>query len=422
MTFECQNENCSKESTLHCPKCVALKIDEAESAFCSQECFKSCWPTHKQLHKIAMDNERMKAAQKRAFDSYPFTGELRPGFVSPMQDVPNHIQKPDYAADGTPYSERAVRGSNKVTPITGKNLEKLKVVCRLAAEILQLCGSMCQPGVTPDQINQAVHAATVEADAYPSPLNYRGFPKSVCISVNEVICHGIPDNRPLVEGDIVNCDVTAFKDGYHGDCNATFYVGKCDAASKKLVECTRACLAAAIAMVKPGVMYRDIGKPISRIAKKNKFSVVKSYCGHGIGTLFHCAPNIPHYANNKGVGIMREGHVFTIEPMINAGTWKDRLWPDDWTAVTEDGRRSAQFEHTMIVTKKGVEVLTMTPTFDVVRNPPPEALDHTGATTVKAPAHLAKHAQAVGVTVAIESTVAEPTTAVEQTADDNATN
>jgi methionyl aminopeptidase len=177
--------------------------------------------------------------------------------------------------------------------------------------------------------------------------------------VNEVICHGIPDARPFADGDIVNLDVTVYTaDGFHSDLNETYLVGAVDARGRKLVEAAYECLRAAVAAVRPGVMYQDLGKPITRLAGAAGFSVVTAYCGHGVGRLFHCAPNVPHYAKNKAPGIMRVGHIFTIEPMINEGGPGDELWPDGWTAVTRDGKRSAQFEHTLLVTETGVEVLT----------------------------------------------------------------
>ena len=198
----------------------------------------------------------------------------------------------------------------------------------------------------------------MERDVYPSPYNYFNFPKSVCTSVNEVICHGIPDQRELENGDIVNVDVTAFLGGYNGDLNETFCVGDVDDESKKLIQTAHDCLMSALDICKPGTRYRDIGDLITRHAQSKGCSVVKTYCGHGIGSLFHCGPNIPHYSGNKAVGVMKEGHVFTIEPMINAGIWKDKTWPDGWTAVTEDGKRSAQFEHSVVVTSSGVDILT----------------------------------------------------------------
>ena len=176
--------------------------------------------------------------------------------------------------------------------------------------------------------------------------------------MNEVICHGIPDFRPLQDGDIVNVDVSVYFDGYHADLNETYLVGNVDEKGRKLVNTTRECLQKAIQACKPGVQYRDLGDIIEKHAKANGLSVVRTYCGHGVHRLFHCAPNIPHYAKNKAIGTMKVGHVFTIEPMINEGVWQDMTWPDDWTSTTVDGRRSAQFEHTLIITETGAEVLT----------------------------------------------------------------
>lgn len=186
------------------------------------------------------------------------------------------------------------------------------------------------------------------------------FPKSVCTSVNEVICHGIPDSRILLDGDIVNLDVSLYHGGYHGDLNETYYVGPAglSKANIHLVETTRECLRLAIETVKPGLPFRNIGNTIEKYAKEQKCSVITTYCGHGINTLFHCAPNIPHYAKNKAVGVAKPGMCFTIEPMISVGSPKDTTWPDNWTSVTRDGARTAQFEHTLLVTDDGCEVLT----------------------------------------------------------------
>ena len=217
-------------------------------------------------------------------------------------------------------------------------------------------------GVTTDEIDRVIHEACVERDVYPSPLNYYNFPKSVCTSVNEVICHGIPDFREVEDGDVVNLDVTVYnRGGYHGDLNETFNVGNVDDEGKKLVRTAFDCLSAALAMVKPGTLYRDLGTAIHKTSRKDGrgCSVVRTYCGHGIGSLFHTSPNVPHYHRNKAKGTMRVGHVFTVEPMINLGGYDDVTWGDNWTAVTADGSRSAQFEHTVLVTEGGCEILTM---------------------------------------------------------------
>lgn len=239
-----------------------------------------------------------------------------------------------------------------------EDLKKLRKASRIAREALDAGHAAVAPGVTTEAIDEIVHNYIINAGAYPSPLNYYGFPRSCCTSVNEIICHGIPDTRPLQEGDIVNLDVTAYYEGFHGDLNETYFVGKVSESSKLLVKATYDALQKAIDYCKPNAMYRECGNIISNHVEPLGYSVVRSYTGHGIGGVFHQAPQVPHYRQNKAVGFMKKGHVFTIEPMVNQGTWKDFTWRDKWTSSTCDGQRSAQFEHTMIVTDDGVEVLT----------------------------------------------------------------
>ncbi len=198
----------------------------------------------------------------------------------------------------------------------------------------------------------------IENKAYPSPLNYYNFPKSVCVSVNEVICHGIPDRRQFQNGDIVNIDLSIYVNGYHSDLNETYLVGDVDDEGKHLTKSAYNSLMKAIDICKPGTLYKELGNVIAKYIESEGLSIVKTYCGHGIGKLFHCNPNVPHYKNNKAIGSMKPGHIFTIEPMINVGTWKDMTWNDNWTAVTADGKRSAQFEHTLLITEDGCEILT----------------------------------------------------------------
>ncbi|EED78595.1 predicted protein [Postia placenta Mad-698-R] len=248
------------------------------------------------------------------------------------------------------------------TPIrilNAEEIEKMRTVCRLAREVLDIAASHVRPGITTDEIDEIVHNETIKRNAYPSPLNYRGYPKSVCTSINEVICHGIPDQRRLQEGDIINIDVTLYYDGFHGDLNETYPVGRINEDTQKLLRTARQSLDEAIKLCKPGALFRDLGKTIEPIARANNCAVVRTYCGHGIHELFHCAPNVPHYAKNKAVGTMKPGMIFTIEPMINLGhNWDLVHWPDDWTATTVDGKPSAQFEDTLVITETGVEVLT----------------------------------------------------------------
>eukprot|EP00884_Botryococcus_braunii_P001642 jgi/Botrbrau1/11479/Bobra.0360s0006.1 len=352
---------CAAPSRLQCPKCLELEIPKARSCFCSQDCFKLAWAEHKKIHKSKdawLYCTNRGAGRSRVMPAFNWTGPLRPYVISPTRTVPDHIPKPDYALTGVPKIEIESRQQKSVSIRTPKEIEKIRAACRLGREVLDKAHAAIRPGITTDEIDRIVHEATVEAGAYPSPLNYWNFPKSVCTSVNEVICHGIPDRRELEDGDIVNVDVTAYLDGYHGDLNETYVVGNVDPVSKSLLKTTAEALDLAIAAVKPGVRFRDIGAIIQQHVRSKDFSVVKSYCGHGIGDLFHCAPNIPHYAENKAVGVMKEGMVFTIEPMVNVGSWKDMTWPDGWTAVTWDGKRSAQFEHMLLVTSNGCDVLT----------------------------------------------------------------
>ncbi len=252
-------------------------------------------------------------------------------------------------------------GRHKIKILTKEEQDGMRKVCRLAREVLDLAAAMAKPGVTTDEIDAAVHQACLDRNSYPSPLNYYHFPKSVCTSVNEVICHGIPDQRPLKDGDILNIDVTLYHNGFHGDLNETYYIGPSssqDCDNVRVVEAARQSLDAAIAMVKPGTLFRDYGNTIEKVAKSHNCQVVKTYCGHGVNQLFHCAPNVPHYAKNKAIGEAKPGMCFTIEPMITLGSHRDKTWPDDWTSVTVDGKRTAQFEHTLLVTETGVEILT----------------------------------------------------------------
>jgi len=372
---------CSKAARLQCPKCLELKLPRVNASFCSQECFKESWSTHKAVHGTVSRKEVggfngiqnphaaalaqgwmycLRKGQSRSMEMpmFDWTGPLRAFPISPRRLVPDHIPRPEWASTGKPIQEMSSEWQRSVEINTPAKIARLRETCKVGREILDIAARAVKPGVTTDEIDRIVHEATVAFGGYPSPLNYHYFPKSCCTSVNEIICHGIPDARPLEDGDIVNVDISVYLNGCHADLNETFFVGKVDKASEDLVRNTYECLEKAIALVKPGVRYRDVGEVISRHASLAGLSVVKSYCGHGIGELFHCAPNIPHYARNKAVGVMKAGQVFTIEPMINAGVWKDRMWPDGWTACTADGMRSAQFEHTLLVTETGVEVLT----------------------------------------------------------------
>jgi len=342
-------------------------IDEASSSFCSQDCFKAAWPEHKAVHndvrRAWLFALHRGASRSRDMPGFAYTGPLRPHRISPLRHVPDHIPRPDYADrdDGRPVQEMQSRQQKHAGVIAweGEDLAGIREVCRLAREVLDLAHAAVKPGVTTDEIDRIVHDACVERNAYPSPLNYFSFPKSVCTSINEIICHGIPDAREMEEGDLVNIDVTLYHGGFHGDLNETVLCGTTISdADLHLMRTAHGCLWNAIGKVRPGARYRDLGEAVADRAETAGLSVVKTYCGHGIGNLFHCAPNVPHYRHNKAVGLMKPGHVFTIEPMINAGVWRDVTWPDEWTSATADGKRSAQYEHQMVVTETGVDVLT----------------------------------------------------------------
>ncbi|MTA18118.1 MAG: type I methionyl aminopeptidase [Actinobacteria bacterium] len=280
--------------------------------------------------------------------------QLQPGLISPMRTVPAEIPRPEYAESGnvTRRPEERIKDAAFI--------ERMRRAGHAAAEVLDIGAAAIAPGVTTDEIDAVVHQAYIDRGGYPSTLNYRGYPKSLCTSVNEVICHGIPDDRPLRDGDIVNLDVTIWLDGVHGDTNATYCVGNVDDASKRLIEVTRQCLDRGIAAVAPGRPFSDIGRAIETHAVANGYEVVRAFVGHGIGEQFHTDLQIPHYYEPRMTTIMEPGMVFTIEPMISMGTGQHKIWDDDWTAVTADGSRTAQFEHTIVVTGTGVEILTTT--------------------------------------------------------------
>jgi len=289
---------------------------------------------------------------------FKFSGDVRPGKQSPQRVVNNpRIIVPDYAVDGQPKN----RGPLLPWLIEVKKPEeiaKMRISGRVAREVLDIGARAIRPGVTTDEVDRAVHEACLERGGYPSPLNYHGFPKSCCTSVNEIICHGIPDDRKLVEGDIINLDITCYVDGYHGDCSEMFMVGECDDDAKRLIQTTYDSWVKSLEFVKPGRDYKDIGAIIEDHIVPKGYSTVKNFCGHGIGSVFHTAPNILHYRNNEPNGQMAAGHTFTIEPMICEGTNRPITWTDQWTAATADGGRTAQFEHTLIITPDGVEPMT----------------------------------------------------------------
>ncbi|MEC4089556.1 type I methionyl aminopeptidase [Pseudoalteromonas rubra] len=243
---------------------------------------------------------------------------------------------------------------------TPEEIEKMRVAGKLAAEVLEMIEPYVKPGVTTDELNTICHNYIVDVQqAVPAPLNYHGFPKSICTSVNHVICHGIPNDKPLKDGDIINIDVTVIKDGYHGDTSKMFFVGKPSIQGKRLSEVTQEALYIGIHMVRPGVRIGDIGAAIQKYAEGFNYSIVREYCGHGIGAEFHEEPQIVHYGKAGTGEALEAGMCLTIEPMVNAGKRHCKLLKDDWTVVTKDRSLSAQWEHTLLVTENGVEILTL---------------------------------------------------------------
>lgn len=282
------------------------------------------------------------------------TGNLIPGRISPKLDVPASIPRPEYVGKATPSK---FTGSNIKTP---EQIEKIRHSGKIAAQAIELVGRNAKPGITTDELDKIAHNFLIENGAYPSTLGYRGYPKSICSSLNEVICHGIPDDTVLEDGDILNIDITAYINGFHGDSNQTFLVGEVKQEVAELVERTREALARGIAVVAPGRSVNLIGRAIESYAKRFNYGVVRDFTGHGIGEAFHSGLIIPHYDSApKYSDEMQVGMVFTIEPMLTLGTYQWDMWADGWTVVTKDKSITAQFEHTLVVTETGADILTL---------------------------------------------------------------
>jgi len=310
-----------------------------------------CWcGSGKKYKKCHRDGDAVSGGPPAAARS----GAVRAGVVSPRRPVPPHIPRPSYAETGRPRPEARIRDP-------AERIARMRRAGRAAAEVLAEVGRAVRAGVTTDKLDAIAHEACVARGAYPSPLNYHGFPKSLCTSVNEVILHGIPDSRPLEDGDVVSLDVTVYLGGVHGDCCATFPVGEIDAESRRLLRVGEECLHKGIEAVRPGRPVSDIGRAVEQHASAHGYGVVRSFCGHGIGEDFHTDPQVLHYFDPRANQVMEEGMTFTVEPMITAGSHRHVVWPDGWTAATVDGKRSAQFEHTLLVTRAGAEILTAPP-------------------------------------------------------------
>ena len=278
---------------------------------------------------------------------------LTPGSISPRRSVPAQIARPEYVGKPapTPYAGPERKDDDTIAA--------MRVAGRLAADALAEVGRAIRPGVTTDELDRIGHEYLCDRGAYPSTLGYRGFPKSLCTSLNEVICHGIPDTTVLEDGDICNIDITAFIGGVHGDTNATFLVGDVSEDVRALVDRTREATRRAIKAVAPGRPISVIGRVIESYARRFGYGVVRDFTGHGIGTSFHTGLVIPHYDDPALTTLMEPGMTFTIEPMITLGTYDYDIWDDTWTVVTKDRRWTAQFEHTLVVTDSGAEILTL---------------------------------------------------------------
>lgn len=282
------------------------------------------------------------------------TGVLTPGVVSKALQVPPRIQRPEYVGKKAPAEWT---GGHVKTP---EQVQKIRAAGTLAARAINLAGTSIVPGMSTNDLDVIVHEYLIANGAYPSTLGYRGFPKSCCTSVNEIICHGIPDDLEIKDGDIVNIDVTAFLEGYHGDSNRTFKVGNVSEEVSLLVDRTKESLDRAIASVMPGRPINVIGRTIESFAKRFNYGVVRDFTGHGIGEAFHSGLVIPHYDTAPNYSnTMEVGMVFTIEPMLTLGTHKWDMWQDGWTVATKDKSMTAQFEHTLVVTESGAEILTL---------------------------------------------------------------
>ncbi|KAK6133864.1 hypothetical protein DH2020_032414 [Rehmannia glutinosa] len=315
-------------------------------------------PVH--AKKISGLEEAIRIRRERELRTSPTSKRrpaLRRGKVSQRLLVPDHIPRPPYVG-----SELLPDISKEHQIHDSEGLARMRAACELAARVVDYAGTLVRPSVTTNEIDKAVHQMIIDAGAYPSPLGYGGFPKSVCTSVNECMCHGIPDSRQLQDGDIINIDVTVYLNGYHGDTSKTFLCGNVNNSMQRLIKVTEECMYKGIAVCKDGALFRKIGKRISEHAEKFGYGVVDRFVGHGIGTVFirtsHISPPSISLIGNDKSGHMVEGQTFTIEPILTLGTTDCVTWEDNWTTLTADGSPAAQFEHTILITRTGAEILT----------------------------------------------------------------
>ncbi|XP_050532572.1 methionine aminopeptidase 1D, mitochondrial [Daktulosphaira vitifoliae] len=279
------------------------------------------------------------------------------GNISPPRIVPQYVTLPSYAETGEVFDEPDYNSPPEIK--SGGQILMMRQSCKLAKFVLDSTRSLMKVGITTDEIDQFAHNLIIDNNAYPSPLNYKGFLKSICTSINNVVCHGIPDDRPLQNGDIISVDVSVYLNGFHGDCAATYCIGEVDKYGKKLLSIAEQCMYSGISVCEPGRSFSDIGKAIEMHAIKNDHRVVSCITGHGIGTYFHGPPTIFHTTLNKFSGVMKPGMIFTVEPVIVQGTENVEFLDDGWSIVTADDSRGAQFEHTILITDTGYEILTL---------------------------------------------------------------
>jgi len=282
---------------------------------------------------------------------------VRPDYVTPVRSVPDHIQPPPYVLG---EEIRDIEIDDDIIIHSEKDIEGIRQACKIAKQVLTYAGGLVKIGITTEEIDRLVHEEIIRHNAYPSPLLYKGYPKSICTSINEVVCHGIPDGRPLMEGDILNIDITVYYQGYHGDTSATFAVGNIDEAARNLMITAENALYSGIKQVRNNAPFKNIGNAIQKVIHKEMLATLPEFCGHGIGKDFHTAPLILHCANNFD-NVMKSGMIFTIEPIVLESTephgeWAQ--WNDGWTTIAREGGWSAQYEHTILVTDNGCEILT----------------------------------------------------------------
>ncbi|XP_064644155.1 methionine aminopeptidase 1D, mitochondrial-like [Lineus longissimus] len=306
------------------------------------------WFPHKHLKRLIFSWTSLDTMNKTPYSV------VHPGRVSPVLSVPSHIQRPPYV------TEKKYPTLSEIEVKSKEQVEGMRHACRMARTVLNTAASHLKIGITTDEIDKIVHQTCTNNNCYPSPLQYKGFPKSVCTSVNNVAVHGIPDDRALKDGDVINIDVTVYTGGFHGDCSETYTVGEVDKRGRDLIRLTKYCRDEAIKLCGPGVDFAEIGNEISKILRGgNKFAVMPNLCGHGIGSYFHGPPDVIHCAYTpEKKQVMAPGMTFTIEPCLSEGADTYKILDDGWTAVTVDDSRTAQFEHTVLITLTGVEVLT----------------------------------------------------------------